>query len=307
MTFKLILSLREIHDFKRRITVLIAAISLALCGAPDSFGQTTESATDAQTPLASKSFLDLTQMRQDLEKQIAELQSDVDTAATQLRDRDDLIRQYQYLESLTKNVPTGTPKALKDSYQNQLQTAKSRLDLEEGRTPKVSIEKELSDKKTLLNDRKHQKDRVEQKMNELINIEGPRQKFKSWMSLTFAGLVAMVISGFFVLAWRDKRVRRAIFAGQAGIQFVTLFSLVIAIILFGITGILQDKELAALLGGLSGYILGRNVGGSPPVDQEAEPKSQTQTENGERAQGAAGQPQPVREQPGQPPTQPATT
>lgn len=39
--------------------------------------------------------------------------------------------------------------------------------------------------------------------------------------------------------------------GQSGIQFLTLFSLVIAIILFGITGILKGKELAALLGGLS--------------------------------------------------------
>ena len=38
---------------------------------------------------------------------------------------------------------------------------------------------------------------------------------------------------------------------------MTLFSLVIAIILFGITEILQAKELSALLGGISGYILGR--------------------------------------------------
>lgn len=52
-------------------------------------------------------------------------------------------------------------------------------------------------------------------------------------------------------------MRREIFRGQAGIQFITLFSVVIAIILFGILGILEGKELAALLGGLSGYILGR--------------------------------------------------
>jgi presenilin-like A22 family membrane protease len=60
---------------------------------------------------------------------------------------------------------------------------------------------------------------------------------------------------------------------QSGIQFLTLFSLVIAIILFGITDILEGKELAALLGGLSGYILGRVTdgerrpqtnGGAPP-------------------------------------------
>jgi hypothetical protein len=57
----------------------------------------------------------------------------------------------------------------------------------------------------------------------------------------------------------------AIFSGQAGMQFVTLFSLVIAIILFGITSILEAKELAALLGGLSGYILGRVTAERQPV------------------------------------------
>jgi hypothetical protein len=52
-------------------------------------------------------------------------------------------------------------------------------------------------------------------------------------------------------------VRLSIFSQQTGIQFITLFSLVIAIILFGILGILEAKELSALLGGISGYILGR--------------------------------------------------
>src|SRR5207247_2857890 len=61
-------------------------------------------------------------------------------------------------------------------------------------------------------------------------------------------------------------MRRAIFAGQTGIQFLTLFSIVIAIILFGITGILADKELAALLGGISGYILGRSSTASAPPE-----------------------------------------
>jgi hypothetical protein len=44
----------------------------------------------------------------------------------------------------------------------------------------------------------------------------------------------------------------------AGLQFITLFSLIIAIILFGVMNILEGRELAALLGGLSGYILGRS-------------------------------------------------
>lgn len=79
------------------------------------------------------------------------------------------------------------------------------------------------------------------------------------MSEVFAGLVALVIIGFFIIAMRDETVRKSIFSNELGIQFITLFSLVIAIILFGIVQILEGKELAALLGGLSGYILGRGT------------------------------------------------
>ncbi len=95
----------------------------------------------------------------------------------------------------------------------------------------------------------------------------PEQDFKKTMSIIFSALIGLVILGFFILAWRDENMRRAIFSGQTGIQFLTLFSIVIAIILFGITGILQDKELAALLGGLSGYILGRYSNPSAPTSE----------------------------------------
>jgi hypothetical protein len=76
----------------------------------------------------------------------------------------------------------------------------------------------------------------------------------------FGALVGAVIIGFFAIAFLSDEVRKAIFTGDSGIQFVTLFSLVIAIILFGVLKILEGKELAALLGGLSGYILGRGSG-----------------------------------------------
>ncbi|MGO6968124.1 hypothetical protein [Rhizobium leguminosarum] len=76
-------------------------------------------------------------------------------------------------------------------------------------------------------------------------------------TIIFAILVGGVIIGFFAIAFISPAVRDAIFTGESGIQFVTLFSLVIAIILFGVLKILEGKELAALLGGLSGYILGR--------------------------------------------------
>lgn len=91
----------------------------------------------------------------------------------------------------------------------------------------------------------------------ISQLTSPEQNFRTNTSWVFAGLIGAVIIGFFVLAFRDEIMRRAIFSGETGIQFLTLFSVVIAIILFGIINILEGKELAALLGGLSGYILGR--------------------------------------------------
>ena len=96
----------------------------------------------------------------------------------------------------------------------------------------------------------------------------PAHEFKTTLSIMFAGLIAAVIIGFFVIAYIDPSVRSAIFGGQSGIQFLTLFSVVIAaIILFGITAILDGKELAALLGGLSGFILGRSTQDGPAKRQ----------------------------------------
>jgi hypothetical protein len=96
------------------------------------------------------------------------------------------------------------------------------------------------------------------KIAELNNTDSVAQNFKKEISWVFAALVGFVILGFFVIAWKDEKIRKTIFSGDSGIQFLTLFSIVIAIILFGITGVLEGKEISALLGGISGYILGRS-------------------------------------------------
>lgn len=94
--------------------------------------------------------------------------------------------------------------------------------------------------------------------SELTQMQSPTHKFKSDTSWIFGCLIGLVIVGFFILAL-DPVVRRAVFAGQVGLQFIALFSIVIAIILFGITAVLEAKELSALLGSLAGYILGRTM------------------------------------------------
>ncbi|WP_323908269.1 hypothetical protein [Aeromonas caviae] len=98
---------------------------------------------------------------------------------------------------------------------------------------------------------------VEDRVNVILVPENARNQFKLYITGAFSALVGLVIIGFFFVSTKDETVRRSIFFSQSGIQFLTLFSLVIAIILFGITGVLEGKELSALLGGISGYILGR--------------------------------------------------
>lgn len=94
-------------------------------------------------------------------------------------------------------------------------------------------------------------------VNQLFISSDATNSFKLKMSLAFAALVAVVITGFFWIAFSNEEVKKAIFSNEAGIQFITLFAIVIAVILFGIIGVLEGKELSALLGGLSGYILGK--------------------------------------------------
>jgi hypothetical protein len=98
--------------------------------------------------------------------------------------------------------------------------------------------------------------RIEQKTIELLIPASQKSSFKLYLSIIYAVIVLVLIGGFYGLAFVDRGMRTTIFAQQSGIQFITLFSLVIAIILFGVLEILADKELAALLAGISGYILG---------------------------------------------------
>ncbi len=114
--------------------------------------------------------------------------------------------------------------------------------------------------------------------------------YTNWSTLVFSALVALVIGSFFIITYKTG-IGGQILAGDSGIQFVTLFALIIAIILFGVLKILEGKELAALLGGLSGYILGRGSLGQR-VD------SLNGKGGADRASGAS---------PGAPPTDQATT
>ncbi len=114
------------------------------------------------------------------------------------------------------------------------------------------------------------------KVTELNNTSYVGQNFKKQISWSFAFLVGIVIVGFFIIAHRDDQIRKSIFTGDTGLQFITIFSIIIAIILFGITEILGGKEISALIGGISGYILGRTSLSSATAQKESEKEVQNQ-------------------------------
>jgi hypothetical protein len=83
--------------------------------------------------------------------------------------------------------------------------------------------------------------------------------FRKIVTGIFALLMGFVIIGFFVITVFNRKLLESIFSSDAGLQFITLFAIIIAIILFGVTNILEGRELSALLGAISGYILGRST------------------------------------------------
>jgi hypothetical protein len=64
----------------------------------------------------------------------------------------------------------------------------------------------------------------DEKIANLFGRSDASNDFKKIMNAVFAGLVALVIIGFFVIAFRDESVRKAIFSNESGIQFITLRS-----------------------------------------------------------------------------------
>ncbi|NRB25723.1 hypothetical protein [Shewanella sp.] len=98
---------------------------------------------------------------------------------------------------------------------------------------------------------------IESEITNVLDLEKRRMMFRVSVTFAFCVLVAIVIIGFFYISYKNNEIAVKVFSGENGIKFITLFLVIIAIILFGIMGILESKELSALLGGIAGFILGK--------------------------------------------------
>lgn len=252
--------------FSLRCTLYLLTLSVLLVGHRSAFSQSESEACKLLPPL--KDFVVIADVRGQLqneipniESRIKDIQARIPQATQAEKDLGDTDAQIKAL--MDKTVQT-------EAEQQQLTTLNKTKESIENFLAGDTVESLKLELLNLENDLLRKKEQLRCVQSAISKILSPEQNFKFWMSAFFAALIGMVILGFFVLAYIDANIRRAIFSGQSGLQFLTLFSIVIAIILFGITSILQDKELAALLGGLSGYILGRyNAPGKKDEENDA--------------------------------------
>lgn len=96
------------------------------------------------------------------------------------------------------------------------------------------------------------------------------QEFRKTISIGFACLLGGLLMVFVVVVFRSEKNIADYFFSDTGLQFITLFVLIISIILFGILKILEGRELAAILSGIAGYILGKSKSNSKVTDDSGD-------------------------------------
>jgi len=259
----------------RRRSLTLASFALfSLLGSPATQGQQTSSSTGASQPKAAPIKADddvvvVNEKREELERE----HSLIDRELSELRGQrssiqNDTTRANEYLEFNKREVDSSRreieaakmsgadPAKLKD-LEDKLRRAEGMRDTSQRDLDRITdLEKRIKEKQDEVDQVSVELAAVDRRLARLVNFEKERNSFRKMISGVFCALVGVVIIGFFFLA-QKKEIAEDIFSGEKGIQFITLFLIVIAIILFGILGILEGKELSALLGAISGYILGR--------------------------------------------------
>jgi hypothetical protein len=145
------------------------------------------------------------------------------------------------------NIPVKDIKAVREKYQNKLNQIKNDVAKGNRLDTNINIVKEdirLSQKQ----------------LDSTLAPEYKQQEFRVTISICFTVLIGTLLVVFFFIVFKksDNSLSKDLLSGY-GLQFVTLFVLIIAIILFGILSILESSELAAILSGISGYILGKGT------------------------------------------------
>jgi len=254
---------------RSRCVLGLAAAIILLCGlAIATYAQTAQTTASPQpTPekppdlTTEKDFRPLFAERAALIDELRDLDQAVDDLQTKLRAlrsvdtlEQDLKKAKSVLDTLKRQAstpPTESQQKDIDTQGRYVDQINDNLQIARNSKPILDANKSEQAKK------RQRLFAIEQRIAALFDATRDQNQFRLSATISFSVLVFIVVGGFYLIAWYKEGVAKTIFAGELGMQFVTLFLVVIAIILFGIMGTLEGKELSALLGGLSGYILGR--------------------------------------------------
>lgn len=234
-------------------TILFVCSFTIAAFAQDSDPSTTSSAEAAGTDLSSVTNVrELFADRETLIEELRVLDQEIDALTEKdLPSEDTLQQDLQKLQRELDNAQKTSDQQRIDALTRAIETATDNLQLARTSAPVLKEKRAEQDRK------RRRLFAIEQRIASLFDATRDENQFRSGATWAFSGLVLIVVGGFFFIAYRKDGIAAKIFSGEMGMQFVTLFLIVIAIILFGIMGTLEGRELAALLGGLSGYILGK--------------------------------------------------
>jgi|GEM_PF-942398 len=269
------------------ISTILFCFACSIAVAAQTPEPTAADSPDVKTDLSNvKDFRPLFEERERLIGEISKLDRDIDSLQSEVLTlkpisvlKKKIVDADAVLATLNKQL-TATPtdeKLINDIKLEENLKQELNEDIVTTNTSKQTFAVWQKDKE----DKRRRLFAVEQKIASLFDASRDVNQFRSNATYTFGILVFIVVGGFYVIAWYKQGVATTIFAGELGMQFITLFLIVIAIILFGIMGTLEGKELSALLGGLSGYILGRagtKSSTTPPTDPNQNGKTQDNTQ-----------------------------
>jgi hypothetical protein len=248
-----------------------------------------QTAEPTPTPLnveQTSDFHELFNHREILIEEIRKLEQAIEELVDQARDLPSRLELDKELTRLKTELETEQKATTRDDSKiaalhgyiddtsQKLETVKNATNLEKQRNDAYSLRRRLT--------------QVEQKIASLVDDKRDVSLFRAISTIIVGILIAVVVGGFYLIAWKKDGIAAKIFGGEMGMQFVTLFLIVIAIILFGIMGTLEGRELSALLGGLSGYILGKasakvngssNESNSGRQDQQQQQQQEQQNQN----------------------------
>lgn len=243
---------------KRTLFALLFACSFTVAA----FAQNPETPAAAPAQATSTDLSSVTDVRvlfadrETLIEQLRDVDQAIDEQAATLRNLPSADTLGQDLQKLNRDLESAQKVAPPD--QQRIDALKRAIDATNDSLEIVKNSAPVLQEKRTDQDRKRKRlFAIEMRIASLFDATRDTNQFRSLATWAFTSLVFVVVGGFFFIAYRKDGIAAKIFSGEMGMQFVTLFLIVIAIILFGIMGTLEGRELAALLGGLSGYILGK--------------------------------------------------